>query len=392
MPPAPSSTRALQAILPQIADNKPYEAHQKARTFVSRYVKAGQYEVAIDVLFQSARELLKAGHTGSGVDLGSFLLDVYDTAKVGVNLESRGRMTQLIALTGSSGAWRKTLIDKTIALAGGLPNMENAQLEIQNFTITVANFFIAVCLYNILPMGPSVTELFLEGSFEAAEPYLLNSASRDSARLLAQMMFEWWRDGANLGAYAIRGTIPYLLNTSIVAARTFLTTFIGLVLATPRRDTLINSHFPSPIPLNSPNSGRSLSTRSFQQDEIQITTDPTLNFLQLAIQTCQRAGWGNEATTDEEEAQNRASRDAWLRLAARYRTRVIGGEAMRDEKRLQKGLQAIESLGAVYFDVPLARKGANPLQDMMSSLFGGGDAPEALPARKLRRALPAGLD
>ncbi|KAG9121456.1 hypothetical protein FRC07_002584 [Ceratobasidium sp. 392] len=241
MPPAPSSARALQAILPQIAENKPYEAHQKARTFVSRYVKAGQYEVAIDVLFQSARELLKAGHTGSGVDLGSFLLDVYDTAKVEVNPESRGRMTQLIALTGSAGAWRKTLIDKSIA----------------------------------------------------------------------------W-------------------------------------------------------------------SAKHEPDEIQITTDPTLNFLQLAIQTCQRAGWGNEATTSEEETQHRASRDAWLRLAARYRTRVIGGDAMRD---------AIDSLGAAYFDLPVARKGANPLQDMMSSLFGGGgEAPEARP-RKLRRGLPsAGLD
>ncbi|CCO34308.1 hypothetical protein BN14_08405 [Rhizoctonia solani AG-1 IB] len=133
MPPAPSSARALQAILPQIAENKPYEAHQKARTFVARYVKSGQHDVAIDVLFQSARELLKAGHVGSGVDLGSFLVDVYDTANVEVGSESRGelramarytyglinwvkgRMTQLIALTGPEGAWRKTLIDKTIA-------------------------------------------------------------------------------------------------------------------------------------------------------------------------------------------------------------------------------------------------------------------------------------
>ncbi|KAG9099127.1 hypothetical protein FS749_002087 [Ceratobasidium sp. UAMH 11750] len=241
MPPAPSSARALQAILPQIADNKPYEAHQKARTFVSRYVKAGQYEVAIDVLFQSARELLKAGHTGSGVDLGSFLLDVYDTAKVEVDLESRGRMTQLIALTGSDGAWRKTLIDKTIAWSAKYGKSPAGDSELHHYCGEL---------------------LYREGAFEAAELHLLNSASRDSARLLAQMMFEWSRDGANPGAYAIRGTIPYLLNTSILAARTFLTTFIGLVLATPRRDTLINSHFPNPIPLNSPNSGRSLPMNS----------------------------------------------------------------------------------------------------------------------------------
>ena len=62
-----SSSRALNAILPQIA-TAPYEAHQKARTFAARYVKSNQLDTAIDVLFQSARELLKTGQPGSGVD------------------------------------------------------------------------------------------------------------------------------------------------------------------------------------------------------------------------------------------------------------------------------------------------------------------------------------
>jgi len=90
MPPQPSSSKALAAILPQIA-TAPYEAHQKARTFASRYVKASQYDVAIDVLFQSARELLKNGQQGSGTDLGSFLLEVYETKGEVVSDESRGR-------------------------------------------------------------------------------------------------------------------------------------------------------------------------------------------------------------------------------------------------------------------------------------------------------------
>lgn len=147
MPPvsAASSTKALNAILPLIVSGQPYEAHQKARTFASRYQKSGQYDTAIDVLFQSARELLKAGHQGSGTDLTSFLLEVYSTKGESVNDESRGerqssyhsvvaarrskkltsvlpylpgRLTQLIALTGSSGSWRKTIIDKAIAYAG----------------------------------------------------------------------------------------------------------------------------------------------------------------------------------------------------------------------------------------------------------------------------------
>jgi golgi to ER traffic protein 4 len=133
MPPS-SSTRALNAILPQIA-SAPYEAHQKARTFASRYNKSGQYDTAIDVLFQSARELLKTGQAGSGVDLAGFMLDVYDTKGEQVSEDSRGvpllgcratiavadaafhigRVTQLIAMVGPSGSWRKTLIDKSIA-------------------------------------------------------------------------------------------------------------------------------------------------------------------------------------------------------------------------------------------------------------------------------------
>jgi hypothetical protein len=86
---ASSSSRALNAILPQI-QSAPYEAHQKARTFGARYVKSGHLDTAIDVLFQSARELLKAGQAGSGVDLTGFMLDVYDTKGEAVSDESRG--------------------------------------------------------------------------------------------------------------------------------------------------------------------------------------------------------------------------------------------------------------------------------------------------------------
>lgn len=87
---AASSSRALNAILPQIPTS-PYEAHQKARTFASRYVKSNQYDTAIDVLFQSARELFKTGQPGSGSDLTTFLLDVYETKGEPVNDESRGK-------------------------------------------------------------------------------------------------------------------------------------------------------------------------------------------------------------------------------------------------------------------------------------------------------------
>ena len=128
-----SSSRALEAILPLISAGQPYEAHQKARTFATRYTKSGAHAIAIDVLFQSARALLKAGQAGSGTDLALFLLDSYDRTSEPVSDVSRGtfvtsqltsriitslysgRVTQLIALVGPSGAWRRSIIDRAIS-------------------------------------------------------------------------------------------------------------------------------------------------------------------------------------------------------------------------------------------------------------------------------------
>lgn len=139
MPPQTNPDKALAAILPLISTGQAYEAHQKARTFGSRYLKAHAYDTAITVLFTSARELLKAGHAGSGSDLALFLIDVYLAKEQPVDAPTRGALlssaasprsglmiwalsnifednvTQLIALTGPAGVWRKTVIDKAVA-------------------------------------------------------------------------------------------------------------------------------------------------------------------------------------------------------------------------------------------------------------------------------------
>ncbi|THG95725.1 hypothetical protein EW026_g5976 [Hermanssonia centrifuga] len=185
--PAASSSRALNAIIPLIASGQPYEAHQKARTFASRYQKSGQYDTAIDVLFQSARELLKVGQQGSGTDLTSFLLDVYENKSELVNDDSRGRLTQLIALAGSSGSWRKTIIDKAIAWSAKHGPCPAGDPSLQHYVGEL---------------------LYKEGFFDTAEIHLLAAGKRDSARVLAQMYIEWLSAGGTPGAFALRGTIP----------------------------------------------------------------------------------------------------------------------------------------------------------------------------------------
>ncbi|KAH9030227.1 hypothetical protein EDB85DRAFT_2146871 [Lactarius pseudohatsudake] len=205
-----SSSRALEAILPLVAAGQPYEAHQKARTFAARYTKSGAHAITIDVLFQSARELLKAGNPGSGTDLTLLLLESYERANEPVGDVSRGRITQLIALVGPSGSWRKSIIDRSVAWSakqGGYPAGDPA-----------LQHYIGDLLHK-------------ENDFVGAEPHLLAAGTRDSARLLAQVYFDWAKASKSLeshaGTFALRAVLPYLLNGNILAARTFLGAFIS---------------------------------------------------------------------------------------------------------------------------------------------------------------------
>ncbi|EJF64717.1 hypothetical protein DICSQDRAFT_80364 [Dichomitus squalens LYAD-421 SS1] len=345
---ATSSSRALEAILPLIASGQPYEAHQKARTFASRYNKSGQYDTAINVLFQSARELLKIGQQGSGTDLTTFLVDVYESKGETVSDESRGRLTQLIALAGPSGSWRKTIIDKSIAWSAKAGPHPAGDPDLHHY----------------------VGELFYkEGTFDAAEPYLLNAGKRDSARVLAETFIEWAGPEGPVGAFALRGTIPYLQNGNILAARAFIIHFVSQL--TTRRPSLLSSIYPSPISI-----GKSIDG---QQDEITFTTDSAVNFAQLAVRTCQRA----------QGDKNKAMREAWVRLCGTYQSR--GGDVANREVR-----KALIEIAELYFAIPPPRAAqANPFGDVISAMFGGG-APGPAPARRtLTPAAPTaapGLD
>lgn len=111
-----------------------------------------------------------------------------------------------------------------------------------------------------------------ELDYPDSEAHLLCSGTRDSARLLAQVLFEWSRAGADPAAYACRGVMPFLLTTNILAARTFLDNFLPLVLAS-KSDMLLQK---DPVAVGA-------------GDEIWTTNDHTLNFLQMAVRICQRA-------------------------------------------------------------------------------------------------------
>ncbi|KAF9223330.1 cytoplasmic protein [Gyrodon lividus] len=345
MPPADvSSSRALNAILPLVSSGQPYEAHQKARTFASRYSKSGQYDTAIDVLFQSARELLKSGQQGSGTDLALFLLDVYENKGENVTDESRGKLTQLIVLTGSSGSWRKTIIDRAVVWSAKHGTCPAGDPDLHHY--------IGELLYK-------------DGAFDAAEPHFLASGKRDSARLLAQMMVDWSAVGGVPGTFALRGTLPYLENGNILAARTFIVQFVNKILSS--RPSLASSIQTSTLSVT-------------DSSEVIFTTDNVLNFCQLAVMTCQRA----------QGDKNKAIRECWVRLCGTYQSK--GGVLASREIRSVLG-----EIATLYFAVPPPRNQPdNPLGAMLSSMLGGG-APGGGPQRRvltpgLTRPSTPGLD
>ncbi|KAJ8520568.1 hypothetical protein ONZ45_g2644 [Pleurotus djamor] len=333
------SARALNAILP-LVPNSPYEAHQKARTFAARYNKSGQHTTAIDVLFQSARELFKVGQTGSGVDLAGLMLDIYESSGEGVTDESKGRLTQLIALAGSAGAWRKTLIDKSIAWSAKHGTHPAGDPELHHYVGSL---------------------LYKEGLFEKAESHFLASGKRDSARLLAEMFNKWASSSENppLGSFALRGTIPYLLNGNILAARTFITHFVSLIPT--------SVHLPSTTPITVKPSS-----------EVILTSDAVLNFAQMAVLTCQRA----------QGDKNKAMREAWVRLCGTYQSKG-GVLALPDIRKVNKAFHFLQP--ALILTLGTQGQAANPLGDMLASMFGGPTS--APPTRRtLAPAPPSGLD
>lgn len=92
MPPRQTLDKLLPPILNLLhADPpNPYSAHQKALTTTARLARSGQGALAVEILFNVARELLKAGDTASGAELGVRMIELMIEGGVKVDDKSRG--------------------------------------------------------------------------------------------------------------------------------------------------------------------------------------------------------------------------------------------------------------------------------------------------------------
>jgi golgi to ER traffic protein 4 len=98
----------------RISEGQYYEAQQQARVVTARYVKAAQWEPAIDILYNVAQSLLKAGQGGSGGDLCVLLVDVYKQAELKPDATSKGRLLTCLRLFGPEEPTRKKFVGEMI--------------------------------------------------------------------------------------------------------------------------------------------------------------------------------------------------------------------------------------------------------------------------------------
>jgi len=98
----------------RVEEGQFYEAHQQLRVIATRYVKASDWESAVDVLSSGATMLLKANQGGSGGDLCIYLMDVYNKAALEVDVKNKARLLYLLRIFPPEEPTRKKFVGEMI--------------------------------------------------------------------------------------------------------------------------------------------------------------------------------------------------------------------------------------------------------------------------------------
>ncbi|RKF74618.1 Golgi to ER traffic protein 4 [Golovinomyces cichoracearum] len=188
-----------------IKDGQPYEAQQQTRVAASRHVKSKNWDSAIEILFNVAESLLKAGQGGSGGDLSLMLVDVYNKAELKPDPNNKGRLLTLLRLFDSDEPTRKKV------------------LTLHSWSAK----------YGQYPAGePDLHHV--TGSIYAEEREIyeaerhLTLGTKDSPEILANLEYEWYNqdDSHTAPIYAARVVFPYLLAGNVRDANKSLQIFL----------------------------------------------------------------------------------------------------------------------------------------------------------------------
>lgn len=288
-----------------------YEAHQTVRTITNRYVKARQYQDAIDVLYQSAGILAANKEYASATDLILYLLTVYTEAGIICDAE------------------HKDYKMKVMELVGQLPDTEPALVELANKSVkwsqeNTSSKFGDADFHNLFGTKfigaltqSTATNEEKSKLFAVTELHCVLGTS-ETRQVYGKFLHDIWKiNGGDPGLYAARGVLNYCYLKNVSFAQEFIQQFVGLIGA---------SKFTTEGGI------------SFNEDY------PLFNFIQLLVLTVAKEDAGNK----------------FLKLLEHYKPIL-------DQAQLSSPVQY---LGKLYFNLKLGNGGGqNMLANMMGGLF-----------------------
>ncbi|KAI5813233.1 hypothetical protein BZA77DRAFT_374399 [Pyronema omphalodes] len=290
-----SKTRAR--MLQKIEEGQYYEAHQQLRVVSQRYIKAKDFNSAIDILFSGAQSLSKASQYSSAGDLCLLLVDVYKTAKIIPDTSSKSRLIELLATLPASEPTRKRLMNESLAWTSKCGPFPAGDPELHHF----------------------IGNLLLPDDLYAAEPHFL-VGTEESVDVFANALYDWYKldsDKSNAGRYIGRAVFGYLLVRNLRDANRALDVFIERFL----------------------NNEGAMDGRSREHNiarvkgsdlEVEVINHvPAINFLRLMCLGCQTGG-----------------RDLFEKLLERYHASVIKPAGWEEQMSM---------VGQVYFGVEISQ-------------------------------------
>ncbi|PSS02380.1 hypothetical protein BD289DRAFT_458004 [Coniella lustricola] len=203
--------KIISRLQSRIGEGQFYEAQQQTRVVAARYIKAKNWDAAIDILFNVSQSLLKAGQGGSGGDLCVLLVDVYKQAELKPDATSKGRLLTCLRLFEAGEPTRKKFVDQMLAWSSKFGEYPAGDPDLHHVA------------------GSIYAE---EHEPYEAERHLL-LGTRDSADVLTRMEYEWYKedDSHTAAAYLSRAVLPYLLVANVRAANTSYQVFTSLLNA-----------------------------------------------------------------------------------------------------------------------------------------------------------------
>ncbi|OTA78236.1 hypothetical protein M434DRAFT_402262 [Hypoxylon sp. CO27-5] len=292
----------------RISEGQFYEAQQQTRVVAARYTKASNWDAAIDILYNVAQSLLKAGQGGSGGDLCVLLVETYKQAELKPDSASKGKLLTCLRLFDSEEPTRKKFIGEMISWSSKFGEYPAGDPELHH---------VAGSLYA-----------------EEHEPYEAEKhlilGTKDSAEVLARMEYEWFKeDEAHTAAlYAARGVLPYLLTGNVRAANTCYRLFTS-ALNQDKQDQL------------------GIQDVSSNSADIRIYPSiPLLNFLGLLLLAVQRA-----------------NADLYKQLHNKYASLLAEVEAWNE---------SLEMIAEMYFGIQKPRQSNPLMDMMSGFFGGGG--------------------